>query len=194
MRGVKVIHMRSKAPNDADPKYIINTTSGSKNWSSGLSPFFVGPVNLYGTYVAKNVENAWQFAKVYESYARDGEPKPEYYVWAQNGWNDQKAHRFPMGRGARPLYSYWNGEKLSYIDARKRIYCPLYEDAVKHTSAFAQLRELYESAAAEGKCIYLRDWDGYNTDEDYETIINNPNKKMGHAFVLAMMLENKRAY
>lgn len=29
-----------------------------------LSPFFLGPVSLYDGHVAKNVENAWQYAKV----------------------------------------------------------------------------------------------------------------------------------
>jgi hypothetical protein len=35
-----------------------------------------------------------------------------------------------MGRGAKPEYSLWDGERLDYIEARKRIYAPLYARAV----------------------------------------------------------------
>jgi hypothetical protein len=42
---------------------IINTTSRSNNWSRGLSPFFLGAVELYGDYIAKNVENAWHIRR-----------------------------------------------------------------------------------------------------------------------------------
>lgn len=44
--------------------------------------------------------------------------------------------RFPRGRGAKPLYSYWNGKKMSYIEARHQIYAPLYSNAVEKTIAY----------------------------------------------------------
>ena len=34
----------------------------------GLSPFFLGPIPMYGGLEAKNMENAWQFSKVYTLY------------------------------------------------------------------------------------------------------------------------------
>jgi hypothetical protein len=167
---------------------IINTTSGSKDWTRGLSPFVVGPVKLYNSYESKNVENGWQFSKVYKQFIYNGEPTEEYFKWAIGGWGDSWAHRYPMGRGAIPEYSYWDGRKLGYIEARKEIYIPLYSKAVKDTEAFGILKKL----AKEGKDIYLLDYDAYDHREigmTYEDVINCKEKKMGHAFVLAMMIE-----
>lgn len=62
---IYVIGYRDKTP---EGSLIINTTSRSKNWSRGLSPFFLNPGNLYGEYSAKNVENAWQYSKVYKEH------------------------------------------------------------------------------------------------------------------------------
>jgi hypothetical protein len=53
-----------------------------------------------------------------------------------------------QGRGAKPLYSLWDGEKLGYIDARKRIYAPLYASAVVHADAFLELERLYRTNKA----------------------------------------------
>lgn len=167
----------------------IDTTSRSKNWSRGLSPFFLGPVKLPNGSFARNVENAWQFAKVYPEHISDfGDPNGSYWQWAQAGWNSTFAHRYPRGKGAKPVYSYWNGEHLSYINARKKIYIPLYSQAVCNTDAFKKLRDLYQS----GTPLWLRDFDGYNHKKlgmSYDDVINCETRKMGHAFVLAMMLE-----
>lgn len=168
---------------------IINTTSSSNTWSKGLSPFFLGPVYLYQNFVAKNVENAWQFSKVYKTHLDENEnPSTDYFIWAQNGWNSSWGIRYPMGKGKVPEYSFWNGEKLNYIEARKRIYIPLYASAVKNSQAFLQLEEIY----LKNKVLTLFDFDGYyvqvNSIDDLIKIVNDPHKKMGHAFVLSMLL------
>lgn len=93
-----------------------------------------------------------------------------------------------MGKEAKPLYSYWDGQTYTYTEARSKIYIPLYAEAVKKTSAFAQLKKLYET----GEDLYLWDFDGYNHKAlglSFDEVINDPNRKMGHAFVLAMLLE-----
>lgn len=178
------------------PKYptpegaqIINTTSRSDTWSRALSPFFLGPIDLYNGYNSINMENAWQYSKVYEYYTDDkGDPDERYFKWAQDGWKKIRADRYPMGRDAKPLYSYWGGEKLSYVEARKKIYIPLYARAVQKTSAFQKLKRLYE----QGDDLYLWDFDGYNHKAfnlSFEQVINDSNRKMGHAFVIAMLLE-----
>ena len=172
------------------PGEIINTTSRSKgDWSRNLSPFFCGPVKLYGKYTSINVENAWQFSKVYEYYLEeDGSVGERYFKWAQDGWNDKRAHRYPMGKGVVPKFSYWDGEQLTYVEARKKIYIPLYSKAVQETYAFKQLKKMHE----EGRDLYLWDFDGYDhkmLNLTFDQVINDPDKKMGHAFVLAMLLE-----
>jgi hypothetical protein len=97
-----------------------------------------------------------------------------------------------MGKGARPLYSYWDGEHLGYIDARKRIYAPLYARAVYENPAWQQLLEVHDAAQK----LYLRDYDGYNHKAlgmTLSEVLNYPDKIMGHSFVLAMMLEQDEA-
>lgn len=171
------------------PDSVINTTSRSNNWSRGLSPFFVGPVDLYNGFKALNVENAWQFSKVYYNHVdQNDNPTHLYFEWAENGWLDSRAHRYPAGKGAVPLYSWWDSKKLDYIEARKQIYIPLYSKAVQKTYAFEKLKKMHEA----GGDLYLWDFDGYNHKAlglSYDQVINDPKRKMGHAFVLAMLLE-----
>lgn len=179
-----------------NPKYqsgendtVINTTSRSTTWSRGLSPFYVGPISLYGGYVAQNMENAWQFSKVYYNHIDENEnPTKEYFEWAKQGWADTKAHRYPAGRENKALFSYWNGEKLSYVEARQKIYIPLYAEAVRKTDAFRILQTLHSTMTS---TLYLWDFDAHNMPPgcDYEKLYTNPNIKFGHGYVLAMLLE-----
>ncbi len=183
---IYVVRYNFKAPEDA---VVINTTSRSFDWSKGLSPFFCGPIDLYNGYKSHNVENAWQYSKVYYNHIdEDDNPTADYFAWAQTGWNKIKADRYPMGKGVKPLFSYWNGEKLSYVEARKKIYIPLYAKAVKKTFAFKKLQEAYKT----NENIYLRDFDAHNLTPgtfNYWDLWNNPDIKVGHGYVLAMLLE-----
>lgn len=189
MKKVKVI-----GPKDKDPlpnnSVLIYTVSRSKDWSKGLSPFFLGPCKLYNGYIAKNVENAWQYTKVYGQHIdSNGDPTCEYFKWAQKGWADNWAHRYPMGKGAKPEYSYWDGQKLSYVEARKKIYVPIYARAVKKSKAYKTLKDIYENS---GQAVYLWDFDGYDNEKlgmSLTDVLECPTKSMGHAFVLARMLE-----
>jgi hypothetical protein len=90
-----------------------------------------------------------------------------------------------MGKDAIPLYSFWAGKKYNYIEARRKIYIPLYRDAAKKTEAFSHLKMLHEN----GINLVLWDFDGYSTTNSMEEIILDPKKKMGHCFVLKWMLE-----
>lgn len=171
-------------------KEVINTTSISRDWGKGFSPFFLGPVVLYDGRIAQNMENAWQYSKVYTEHVdEDGNPATAYWDWASEGWSDYKAHRYPMGKGAKPLYSYWDGQKLTYIQARRKIYIPLYSAAVRNTIAFAKLCEL-----ALAQDIWLWDFDGWDYRSlgmDLDDVPDCETRKMGHAFVLAAMIEGK---
>jgi hypothetical protein len=182
---VYVYGPKDKIPEEHE---VINTTSRSATWSKQLSPFFLGPCDLYDGMKAKNVENAWQYSKVYKKHLNsDGSPSEQYFKWAKMGWDNQVAVRYPMGRGAIPEYSYWNGEKLDYISARKKIYIPLYGKSVMKSDAYNKLKEIYNNTGV----LHLWDFDGYNyikENVDLKEVINNPNRKMGHAFVLAILL------
>jgi hypothetical protein len=194
---LRVCGPRSRPPAD---ELVINTTSHAGDWEQGLSPFVLGPCYLYDGNGSRNVENGWQYAKLYSVYAHDENegyrtrkrvhvPTDDYWRWARAGWNNQRAVRYPMGKGAKPLGSWWNGALLQYVEARKEIYIPLYRDAVFRTDAFRRLRKIVRTAVHD---VWLWDFDGYDhiaEKQSLEQVFNNPNRKAGHAFVLAMMLE-----
>lgn len=189
---IQVINQQFKT---TDMMNVIDTTSRSTNWSKGLSPFYCGPVNLYGGYSAYNVENGWQYSKTYYNHVdANDNPTADYFQWADAGWRSIKANRYPMGKGAKPLYTFWDGDKLGYIEARQRVYIPLYSEAVKKTYAFKKLKEIY-SEVKSTEILYLLDFDSHNLPDDYDytysKLWNNPNIKVGHAYVLAMLLEGK---
>lgn len=173
-------------PQDA---VIVDTTSNSGDFRE-LSPFVLR-VPFRGMSVI--FENLWQFSKVYKNQVLsiDGYPDASWYKWSEKGMALDRAVRYPMGKGAVPLYSFWDGEKLGYIEARKKIYAPIYAESVDKTGAAYRLEGLYSNCLNTGKDLILLDYDAY----DYEAlnmtlkdVINNPNRKMGHAFVLMMML------
>jgi hypothetical protein len=197
---VRVAAMRQRI-DPSDDKLIINACSNGSGWEKDLSPFIIGPCQLYevtprdfGFFTSRNMENAWQYSKLYAVHAdKDGNPTEAHWQWAIEGWNNPRAVRYPMGRGAKPLCSLWDGKKYGYVDARRVIYGPLYRDAVSKTEGFKKLKELYESFKG---TIYIRDFDGYDEVEKGVTldqVILNPKKKMGHAFVLKMLLTNSAA-
>lgn len=188
--SVKVVGMREDTSEWKDV-IVVNTTSrAGMSWERTLSPFNLGPIRLYGRRVSLTMENAWQYSKVYRTHTDfAGEPTREYWEWAEKGWADPQAQRYPMGRGARPEYSLWKGEHLGYVRARKVIYAPLYARAVVETTGFKRLKRMFR----DGRCIILRDFDGYDhglTGKTLSDVLNDPEKKMGHAFVLMALLTN----
>lgn len=171
---------------------MINTTSKSDNWTRGLSPFFIYAGHLYDNFYAQNIENAWQGAKVYKKFDENGKPSLEYFEWANKLWKSKYAERYPMGKGSVPMYSWWAGEKLDYIEARKKIYVPLYSKGVIQTEAFKKLLDIYRTTE---KDIYLVDFDGYNhitMGKSLIDVLNDPKKSMGHAFVIFNMLNKMK--
>ena len=189
---IRICGPRDRAPKNA---IVVNTTSRAKDKWKALSPFFLGPVNLPWGIESKNVENAWQFSKVYKEHLdKDGELSAiKWATWAAKGWTSDYAHRYPMGRGARPEYACWPTGKLDYIESRKQIYCPLYSEAVLSTTVFQDLKKL----ASQTSTLWLWDFDGYDHVKygmALEEVLNYPRKKMGHAFVLAMLLEGKELW
>ena len=168
---------------------------------SALSPFNIGPVSVYAGIVrreARVMEGGWQYSKVYKARTDSaGNPTINHVRWAKAGFEARAACRFPMGRGAKPEFSLWRGEKLSYQPARLLIYIPMYVEAIVRTpaarTAFVKLQILRRKAAKEEKSVVLFDYDGYDHHKKGLTFADVicADRKMGHAFVLAMMLEDK---
>lgn len=181
--------IRIIGPRDMKTPGTVDTTShSSADWSTGLSPFSLGPVTLYGSRTARIFENAWQFAKLYPEHAdADGQPTNQYWTWAEKGWNSTKPFRYPLGKKRKPLCSLWDGRRLNYIAARKQIYVPLYQEAVRHTRAYEMLQRLY----LEQGQLTLFDFDGYDHRKlgmSFKDVIHCSTRICGHAFVLAIML------
>lgn len=189
---IRIVGKQTRVPPKRGQE-VVDTTAHANVWYRDLSPFHLGPCYLYGEFSAERMENAWQFAKVYPqhlSQKRVGwslQVSQEYWTWAQKGWADFKAHRYPMGKGKKPAFSLWDGERLGYIEARKAIYAPLYAEAVQKTKGWERLKSMFE----ENETLVLRDYDGYDhvsIDMTLTDVLNCPHKIMGHAFVLAMLL------
>lgn len=192
-----MIRILNKYQPNPYPGIEIDTTSRGNN--KDLSPFFLGPVKTYNEDTAMNVENYWQYSKVYVDYTIPPkglellnnsmmyEPSPAYFDWRDNGWHTRRAVRYPMGKGAKPLYSLYQDHKLDYITARKVIYIPAYASAVIRTETYHMLYD----AVLSGQDVVLRDFDGYDyisMNMILKDVVNNPDRNMGHAFVLAMLL------
>lgn len=196
MNNLMVVSPRDKVPEGFT---VINTTSRDTGiMGKQLSPFFLSGIPIYEGIIAKNLENAWQFSKVYAEFADDNKnPTEQYFKWAKKGWSDNYAHRYANGKGNIPLYSFWktyNQDKniweehrWDYVTARKNIYFPLYAKAIITTKVFSQIKERLKN----GEKIALWDFDGYDHASrkmSYEDVVNSPKYKCGHAFVLYGLL------
>lgn len=182
---VVVCHKFYRVPQQHQRGTVVIDATSSGGWTADLSPFLIGPCELYDGHIAQNMENGWQYAKVYARHCDTNiQPTAAYWEWAREGWANPRAVRYPMGKGARPQHSWWEGEPLGYIDARKRIYGPLYAQAVQRTEGWAELVRLYN----EYDRLFIRDWDGWLMERHGMTtlteVLNNPDRIMGHAFVL----------
>lgn len=168
----------------------MDVTSRSKSWGRHLSPFNLGPVDLYDGYVAKNIENAFQFSRVYPEHSTvDGLPSPYYWEWAQTGWAETAPIKYPMGVWNKHLYHWWDGKKLTNLEAQNQIFLPLYKKAVVTTPAFQKLKYFYENSKQD---IYLIDFEGYDhrfLGKSWDDVVNNIDMPVGQAFALCMILE-----
>lgn len=158
-------------------------------------------------------ENIYQFSKLYSSvdpqheikagkliwshpsevHVRNNQLTPEFWEWRKKGWNNSYPVRYPNGFYGRHqcICSLWceNGvwTMLSYIAARKKIYCQVYSKLVKETTAYAQLKTLHDSGIGLQICeMDVRP--GLITEEVLKHELNNPKAPFGHGYVLATCL------
>lgn len=92
-----------------------------------------------------------------------------------------------MGKGARPEFSYINGlGKLSYVDARKKIYIPIYEQKLDRYCT-RELQTLADILTITD--VWLFDFDSSITTQTLDEVFDDPNDRAGHAFVIKKYLE-----
>lgn len=200
---------------------VYDTTSGG--YHADLSPMVLGPVNVDGKFFAYNIEDGWQGSKVWGFHMRgrfdptapllwrDDESGPFHSIegieWLSE-WNKWSQHIRLSGEGKRhrakvdpeaanpnaPLFSYFRGERLSYVEARKKMYIPWYAELVQNTDSYDYLQRRFRA----GTSLILLDPDGQERDQNWEeqyewTLrkrIDNPALIFGHAFVLAAILQD----
>lgn len=163
----------------------INCTSRGNEWAE-LSPFITRNIKAFDGMNSKNLENLWQFSKVYKLHLTDGELNESYWKWRNAGLDSTFAYRYPMGKGAIPEFSWW-GERMDYVTARKKIYFPKYKESIINTQIFDKLKTLYVN----GDLLAIRDFDVYRFDllgMSFSDVLENKKKKAGHGFVLYKML------
>jgi hypothetical protein len=155
----------------------------------------------------------------------DKKPLKEYWSWRTKGMSTAYAIRYPNGFKARHecIYSLWptskctigeetdivdhNGErykKLTYIEARKAIYCAEYVKNALLTKCFKEIQELMKK----GITIQIVEVDGPNVDwykkseissairdqslaisrSVIEYLLNDPKHPFGHGYVIAALL------
>src|SRR5688572_11712420 len=77
---------------------------------------------------------------------------PEYWAWRQKGFNAPYAIRYPPGHGKMAncvgaLLETKAGQfegPLNYIEARKKLYLPLYTRLARRSPLFAELRKMHK--------------------------------------------------
>jgi len=92
------------------------------------------------------------------------------------------------------MYAIWRNCRLSYIEARLRIYIPTYVEGICRSPAammaLGDLRRLYGNCLAKGMTLALFDFDGYMTDAPLPKVMTGA-KKLGHAFVVMAILRGE---
>lgn len=188
---IRVLPLKSRSYPDVD--IDIAPISRDPDWRS-LSPFNLGPCYTEQGVRFENMENLWQYSKVYASHCSEfAKPNLEWWKWHIHGSTNKRAERYPMGKGAIPMFSVHGALHLSYVAARKLIYIPQYSSLVQLEPKFRKLHRAY----LKGANIVIRDYDAYDLEVEYRLAtdserilkcINNDRKKMGHGFVLAWSL------
>lgn len=159
------------------------------------------------------MENTYQFSKVYpvvqaqhevkagkviwsypaQTHVSNNEYTPDFWNWRQKGMTNAYPVRYPNGYHGRGKCTHsllWDGTKwlqLSYVPARKTIYCPVYASLVVKTTAFAQLSKLLTDGYKLQICeIDVRP--GAITRDTLQREINNDKQAFGHGYVLSACL------
>lgn len=196
----------SKDPRPRIDYYMaVNVCSSSTGWSKGLSPMILGPVehnekDYNGSLLptATCIENLHQGVKGYDIDLDDkGNLLPSYYERKHRIFTSKKGIRHPVpninkeGNKSMCLFSFVNGERLTYMEARKKVYCPLYAKMVVKSEAFARLSHMMNK----GYNILLLDYDGYPVDSTtLEAAFNDISRPFGHGHVLYCILTNDRVW
>jgi hypothetical protein len=164
-----------------------------------LSPKAMGPIlhNQPRLPPAKNLENFWQFSKVFpDEVDEKGEPTPAFFEAQIRAFNDPIPHRHkPNAKKSStstninvPLYSVFRRKdgtlvKYKYVESRQ-IYCNYYERIALKTKEFQHLKDLLK----QGYNLQICGYDAYDVTKTPEDHYLDGSKPFGHELVLYTML------
>jgi hypothetical protein len=122
-----------------------------------------------------------------KSYLRRISERNEFeYSTDIDYWKDRKT-----------LFYYWQGKELNEIEARRKIFCPLYVEFARETDSFRKIRKLLQ----DGYNVQLIGYDTVSYSSAYdpnghilEEIFNDPKIPYSNAHVLAGMLTKNHVW
>lgn len=213
----RIIHFRAKACEGSKKHPVIegydnvNVTSGNQGRWGALSPMKLGPFYLveqlkplipypdgihpgFEKYSDKqrafvyNLENCWQFSKIYDIDVVNGIVQPSFFQRRAKGFGDSSPHRRALPKAkATTVAAYWDGKLYDYQSSRY-YYCSLYEKLARMTAAYADLELLYRN----GTNLQILGYDGRDvevTESGMKTAYLDVNCPFGHELVLCCMLK-----
>jgi hypothetical protein len=173
------------------PNYLHDNRKDGFGCAS-LSPKSMGPIvhPQPGLIPAFNLENFWQFSKVFSDEVDEkGEPLPIFFQRQREGFLDRVPHRHkPNATGNIPLYSVWKRPdgslvKYKYIAARQ-FYCHYYERFALTDKNFLKLQDLLK----QGHNLQICGYDAYPITKSLEEHYLDASRPFGHELVLYTLL------
>lgn len=173
----------------------IDVCSSSRRFR-GLSPMLLGPIEHKEEEgkcpkTATNLENLWQGSKVYAADLDDkGNITERFFKRRAEMFAAPEGRRHAVPKEERTTYQfhYWQGERLSSVQARAKIYCPIYAEHVPRTPEYMEL-DTYLNI---GYNLKLGGFDGYDMDltkpDDVYACFQDTSKPFGHEQVLGCLL------
>jgi hypothetical protein len=178
------MNMRGKWAEPIEDGIKINVTSAQGKTNKNRLAF--SPMTpIEGGYKGYwNFESYWQSGKVFENIPAE---KTKKY------WKELKEpkRRYPNSKGKNVLYSLFNGEKMDYITARKKVYIPEYYKLIKNNDVLLYWKNMLKK----GNNLIIYDFDGPRnlngevmclelTEELLKEKINNPRFPFGHGYIV----------
>ena len=126
---------------------------------------------------------------------------PDWLEWSRRGRmsGEARRHRIPKGDKGKvghvnpnvPLFSYFRGERLHYLEARKVMYLRWYEELAPKTDAYKDLKAKHLA----GVNLLLLEFDGLDrrtegdlTEARLRELIKDCDRPFGHGLCLAALL------
>lgn len=137
-----------------------------------------------------------------EVHLENNELTQEFWNWRKKGMDNLYAVRYPNGFKGRKkcLFAIWPGNndgddaRLSYLEARKKIYCGEYARLAPPTESFKKLKALL----ANGENIQIIEVDGPDPALNYppydQISVNNPGMTMNEKNIKILVNDERKPF